>query len=107
MIQSKINIAENHIRIIEDKIQEIKDLEEKFQAYEYYMDGVKRDGVPYELITKVLPTIETEVNGILDQIVDFNMVLEMDGKNINTKITQIEIFLIQVKQKYQNYRNSS
>ena len=90
LIQSKVNVAENHIRMIEDKIQEIKDLEEKFQAYEYYMDGVKRDGVPYELITKVLPTIETEVNDILSQIVDFNIMLEMDGKNINTKIVYDE-----------------
>tara|TARA_B110001454_G_scaffold74695_1_gene72243 strand:- start:216 stop:689 length:474 start_codon:yes stop_codon:yes gene_type:complete len=48
------------------------------------MDAVKRDGIPYELIEKALPTIEGEVNDILAQMVDFGIVLEMDGKNINT-----------------------
>ena len=47
------------------------------------MDAIKRDGVPYELIEKALPTIEGEVNDILSQMVDFGIVLEMDGKNIN------------------------
>jgi DNA repair exonuclease SbcCD ATPase subunit len=89
-LHGEVTIYKNKIDQINKTIQEIKDLEDNFEAYEYYMDAVKRDGVPYELITKVLPTIETEVNGILDQIVDFNMVLEMDGKNINTKIVYDE-----------------
>ena len=42
--------------------------------------------MPYELITKALPTIEGEVNNILSQLVDFQMVFEMDGKNINNFI---------------------
>jgi exonuclease SbcC len=50
------------------------------------MDAVKRDGVPYELITKALPVIESEVNNILNQVVDFSILLETDGKNINSKI---------------------
>ena len=56
------------------------------KPYKYYMDPIKRDGVPYELIEK-LPTIEGEVNDILSQMVDFNILLEMDGKNINTYLT--------------------
>ena len=89
-LHGEVTIYKNKIDQINKTIEEIKELEDNFEAYEYYMDAVKRDGVPYELITKVLPTIETEVNGILDQIVDFNMVLEMDGKNINTKIVYDE-----------------
>ena len=85
-LHGNVTVYKTKIEQINKTIQEIKDLEDNYEAYEYYMDAVKRDGVPYELITKVLPTIEAEVNGILDQIVDFNMILEMDGKNINTKI---------------------
>ena len=33
-----------------------------------------------------LPTIEGEVNNILSQLVDFQMLFEMDGKNINNYI---------------------
>ena len=33
-----------------------------------------------------MPTIEGEVNNILAQLVDFQMIFEMDGKNINNYI---------------------
>jgi len=42
--------------------------------------------VPYELITKVIPIIEEEVNDILAQIVEFKIMFQLDGKNINTFI---------------------
>jgi DNA repair exonuclease SbcCD ATPase subunit len=61
-------------------------LEDKFKTYEYYIDSIKRDGVSYELISKALPVIEGEVNNILQQIVDFGVTLQMDGKSINGKI---------------------
>jgi exonuclease SbcC len=67
-------------------MKQIEELEEKHKLYTYYMDAVKRDGVPYELITKALPVIESEVNNILNQVVDFSIVLETDGKNINSNI---------------------
>ena len=54
------------------------------------MDAVKRDGIPYELISKALPTVEGAINDILAQIVDFSMILEMDGKNINCFIVYDE-----------------
>ena len=58
-------------------------LETEYKAYEYYLQTVKRDGIPYELISKAMPKIETEINNVLNQVVDFNMVLQSDGKNIN------------------------
>ena len=45
------------------------------------MDAIKRDGIPYELISKALPTIKGAVNDILAQIVDFSMILEMDEEH--------------------------
>ena len=60
-----------------------KKLETEYKAYEYYLQTVKRDGIPYELIAKAMPKIETEINNVLNQVVDFNMVLQSDGKNIN------------------------
>jgi exonuclease SbcC len=50
------------------------------------LDAVKRDGIPYELISKALPVIENEINNILAQVVDFGVTMEMDGKSINAKI---------------------
>jgi DNA repair exonuclease SbcCD ATPase subunit/3',5'-cyclic AMP phosphodiesterase CpdA len=76
----------SYIQSITDKMQEAKVLEEQFQIYEYYLDAVKRDGVSYELIAKALPVIEGEVNNILQQIVEFGIVFDMSGKNVNARI---------------------
>jgi DNA repair exonuclease SbcCD ATPase subunit len=68
---------------IETTIQKVKDLEEQNKLYDYYLDAVKRDGISYELISKTLPAIEGEINNILGQIVEFQINLQMDGKNVN------------------------
>ncbi len=83
---AKISVHKNKIESITKQINKVQELEDQNVAYEYYLNAVQRDGVPYELISKVLPTIETEINDILTQIVDFNIILQMDGKNINTRI---------------------
>ena len=51
------------------------------------MTAIGRDGIPYELMSKAIPNIESEINSILSQIVDFTVALEVDGKNINGKLT--------------------
>ena len=76
---------------INNKIKEIEELENKNQAYRYYLDAVRRDSVPYELLEKAIPTIEGEINNILGQLVDFQMSLEMDGKNINSNIVYDDV----------------
>ena len=83
---SKIKVLETNRRNIMSNIKKVEELEDKYAAYQYYMDAVKRDGIPYELISKALPTVEGAVNDILAQIVDFSLILEMDGKNINCYI---------------------
>ena len=82
----EIKVVDTKRRTILDNIKKVGELESKYEAYQYYLDAVKRDGVAYELITKALPTIEGEVNNILSQLVDFQMLFEMDGKNINNYI---------------------
>ena len=70
----------------EESIVKLKDLTQQYKFYEYYLQAVNRDGVPYDLITTAVPYIEQEINNILTQLVDFNLMLEMDGKNINCYI---------------------
>ena len=85
-VSGDIGSVTTFIESTQQKMKQIEELEEKHKLYTYYMDAVKRDGVPYELITKALPVIESEVNNILNQVVDFSIVLETDGKNINSNI---------------------
>ena len=83
-IHGEIQINVTKKKTIMETMKRVQDLETEHEAYKYYLDAIKRDGIPYELIKKALPTIEGEVNDILAQMVEFGIVLEMDGKNINT-----------------------
>ena len=83
-IHGEIQINRTNKKNIIETMNKVENLETEYEAYNFYMDAVKRDGIPYELIEKALPTIEGEVNDILAQMVEFGIVLEMDGKNINT-----------------------
>ncbi len=89
-LYASIQVMENKRRNIVRNIKKIEELETENTAYYHYLDAIKRDGVPYELITKALPTIENEVNNILSQLVDFQIIFEMDGKNINNYIVYDE-----------------
>ena len=83
IITGKIQVAEESKKQSIESIERLAELEKQYKGYEYYLQSIKRDGVPYKLISKALPQIETEVNNILTQVVDFNMILKTDGKNIN------------------------
>jgi len=85
-LSGKLKMAEKSREDAETGINRLKTLEQQYQAYEYYQKAVNRDGVPYHLISKALPQIESEINNILNQIVDFTMVMDTDGKNINAYI---------------------
>jgi len=86
VVHGKVKVGETTKENIINTIDKVEELEIKYKAYEYYLDAVKRDGVPYELISKALPTIEGGVNNILTQLVDFQIIFEMDGKNINCQL---------------------
>lgn len=85
-VNSKIKVEQMRVDTINEKIDKIKELEKRYEGYDYYINCVKRNGIPYELISKVLPKIEYEINNILNQIVEFNIKLSTDGKNINAYI---------------------
>ena len=83
---SNILVAENIKTKTEESIEKLKELTQQYKYYQYYLEAVNRDGVPYDLITTAVPYIEQEINNILSQLVEFNLMLEMDGKNINCYI---------------------
>lgn len=85
LVGKKVALETKKTDIIET-INKVKNLEKEFEAYKYYLSAVGNNGVAYELISKTLSTVETEVNDILAQIVDFSVMFEMDGRNVNTYI---------------------
>jgi DNA repair exonuclease SbcCD ATPase subunit len=85
-IHGNIQVLKTNEKQINDNIDKVEELEGDHQAYQYLLEAIKRDGVPYDLISKSLPTVEGAVNDILAQIVDFSIVFNMDGKQIDTHI---------------------
>jgi len=83
---ASVEVSKNEMSKIHELMQNAKEMEQKFQAYELYTKSVSRDGVPYRLIETTMPTLQEEVNDILNQIVDFNILFNLDGKNVNAFI---------------------
>jgi DNA repair exonuclease SbcCD ATPase subunit/DNA repair exonuclease SbcCD nuclease subunit len=83
---TKISGLEEQRKTIQKSIEDVKLLEVEYEAYQLYTNAISRDGIPYELISQALPTIEKEVNNILNQIVEFTVTLQTDGKNVTTHI---------------------
>jgi len=85
-IFGNIQVLKNKETQINESIDKVEQLEGDYQAYQYLLNAIQRDGVPYDLITKSLPTVEGAVNDILAQVVDFSIVFTMNGKDIDTHI---------------------
>jgi DNA repair exonuclease SbcCD ATPase subunit len=81
-LTGKLAVALEQKNQYEEQIKMAKVWELQQQAYTYYLMAISRDGIPYDLISKALPTIEAEINNILHQIVDFTVNLFTDGKNV-------------------------
>jgi DNA repair exonuclease SbcCD ATPase subunit len=76
----------DQIKSIEEQILKIESYENDIAAYQYYMESVGKDGIPYKIIADAVPRIEQLVNNILSQIVEFTIGIETDGKNVNVSI---------------------
>jgi len=83
---SNLIVAEQTKLNTEASIKKLREYERRYKFYQYYLEAVNRDGVPYDLIKTAVPYIEQEINNILGQLVEFQLMLEMDGKNINCYI---------------------
>jgi DNA repair exonuclease SbcCD ATPase subunit len=81
-----IAVLQEREKDMNDKIREAEELEAKYDAYDAYLTAVNRDGLPYKLIVEMLPKLEVAVNDLLNQMVEFTLVFEADGKNIHMKI---------------------
>jgi DNA repair exonuclease SbcCD ATPase subunit/DNA repair exonuclease SbcCD nuclease subunit len=66
----------------EEKIQQIKDAERDYIAYDLFVQATHANGISYEVIKSMLPVINEEVQKILSSIVDFNVFFAEDGDKL-------------------------
>jgi DNA repair protein SbcC/Rad50 len=78
----KMETTKQTITSIKKLIENAHTLEVRLKAFDYYLMAMHRDGISYEIISNLMPILEDEVNEILEQIVDFNIEFNVDGKNI-------------------------
>ena len=83
----KVQVAIQTISECNRTIARMKELLEEQDAYDVYCKAMYKDGIPYQLISKAVPYIQYHTNLILNQITDFEVRLETDGKNINAFIS--------------------
>lgn len=81
-MSSKISVCKSKISEINQKVDQIKEVEKEYKLYEAYCQAVSRDGIPFDVITATVPEVQNEVNNILSQICEFTSLFETDGKNI-------------------------
>jgi DNA repair exonuclease SbcCD ATPase subunit len=87
---SRRSSLSDQIGFIKQRIEEVEYFEAEYDAFQYYNQAIGSTGVPYQIISSIIPQIESEVNNILSQIVDFSLSIETDGKNVNAYINYEE-----------------
>ena len=81
-LAGKKELFNSNISRLKNTLSEVSELEYEFELYQNYLITVGRDGVSYQVICNAVPEIEKEVNSILNQVVDYTIHFETDGKNI-------------------------
>ena len=86
-VLSTLSVAKNQKENIDSDIQKLVDIEQKILDYDLYLMTLSKDGIPYELISKAIPSIEKEINNVLENMnAGFHIELEMKDKMIDAFI---------------------
>jgi len=83
-IDNNINTVFGEIKVLENNkenyklsLNDINNSERLFKKYSLYQQAVHRDGIPASIIRKKLPIINSKINSILSEVVDFKIELEI------------------------------
>lgn len=76
-VYGEMKVLENNKSSYDEKLKDIKNSEKLFKKYSIYLQAVHRDGIPAAIIRKKLPIINSKINSILSEVVDFKIELEI------------------------------
>jgi DNA repair exonuclease SbcCD ATPase subunit/DNA repair exonuclease SbcCD nuclease subunit len=88
-IQKTINEAD--ILKYTDNNRKNNNHKKRQQLYEKYVKMMQKNGLPYFLISKVIPTLERRINAILRKLVDFRIRFDLEHKKAQK---YINLFLV-------------
>ena len=72
-------------RLIEEakeKLQQIKDAEKDYIAFDIFTSATHANGISYDVIKSMLPIINEEIQKVLSSIVDFEVFFDEDGDKL-------------------------
>jgi DNA repair exonuclease SbcCD ATPase subunit len=78
--------VQQFIQTIQAQKQEQEELEREWIAYDLFMRCMHPNGIAYEVIKQKLPIINEEIQKCLANIVDFEILFENNGKNLDILI---------------------
>jgi DNA repair exonuclease SbcCD ATPase subunit len=78
--------VQQFIKTIEEQKKEQEELEREWIAYDLFMRCMHPNGIAYEVIKQKLPIINEEIQKCLTNIVDFEVLFENNGKNLDILI---------------------
>lgn len=106
-ILNKQNIINGYDKLTKQQLT----IEKKKKIYESYYQMINTNGIPYEILKTVLPCIESEVNQILHNMINFNIKFlfhnETDNKNNKIKQNKTTLNAIDIHLHYHNQKSYS
>ena len=76
----------NEVNILESQKKEYEKLIEKWKIYDLFSSAVSKKGIPTMLINSYLPMINKEIQKILNNVTNFNIVIEDENNSLNVYI---------------------
>lgn len=64
----------------------LNELRNSVTAYEFYIQAMGKDGIPYQILTQKLPLINEEINKILANAADFSVFIEHDAEEQSIRL---------------------
>lgn len=85
-LYKKHGAYEQKIISITEQEEEYKNLNADFSAYDLFMRCMHSNGIALDIVRRSLPVLNQEIAKVLANIVDFEVIMECDYKNLNILI---------------------
>jgi len=86
-LKANLLLQDNMEKTILGEIETYKTWVAKNEACSKYIATVSRDGLPYDIISEIMPLVESEVNSMLRQMADYTVKIETTNNNIAVNVS--------------------
>ncbi len=77
-LSEKIGLNQQQLTDLETEREKFSELKKKWNAYNAFLQGVDKKGIPLKIMSSQLPVINSEIEKILHGVVEFTVEIEAD-----------------------------